>query len=110
MTRKKFPPGIDANVRRAINESRDLLERSGLSLFNEQADFVIRSLREKGLQAERLEPFDDVVVWMPQGWGIPVLENVDARQGAQSREFDDETLARVIASNEYREFLDRSTQ
>jgi hypothetical protein len=70
---------LDEDTEAKIKEGLKHLEKFADRPFEERAKILTKFLEELGITVERDETFGDVLVATPEGWGVMVLFNKDAR-------------------------------
>lgn len=73
---------LDRKTQALIDEGLSFVDAQSPRDFEEKARLLVAFLRGKGLRVERDETFGDVLYTTPEGWGVTVLFNEQARKQA----------------------------
>lgn len=71
---------LDEKIQEIINEGLRYIEKYADLPFENKADLLVKYLQEKGVHVERDRTFGDVIYTTPDGWGVTILFNEQARR------------------------------
>jgi len=71
---------LDEKIQEIINEGLRYIEEYPDLPFENKAKILVQYLKEKGLHVERDRTFGDVIYTTPDGWGVTILFNEQARR------------------------------
>jgi len=71
---------LDKKIQKVIDEGLRYIEKYTNLSFEERANILVQYLRKKGLHVERDKTFGDVIYTTPEGWGVTILFNEQARK------------------------------